>query len=341
MSGEIVTTEQRALTVADLKQRVDLHKQVQKEVMKEGIHYGTIPGCGDKKTLLKPGYELLLLTFNLGITFDIEDLSGDDIVHYRTKSRIINLATGRIICEGVGEASSEEEKYKWKKVVCDAEWDEYDSDRKRLKWKKKKYVPGQPASYYQEKQIRTNPADVANTILKMSKKRCGTDGTITATGCSDIYAQDMEGDGEQPPKPPMSPPQSKSEAGKKQEGEACPSCGNMSAVIESKPEYGGGYVCYKKKGGCGHKWGGDSNTPDTPEDELKKDMREIQAKLVKFDPKLKGNSEAKRDFANQALKVKFPDMDELKSMSDLTPEYAKELISHLDDLLEMKKGSEG
>jgi ERF superfamily len=35
---------------------------------------------------------------------------------------------------------------------------------------------------------------------------------------------------------------------------ACPKCGNIGAVIASKPEWGGGYVCYKKRGGCGEKF---------------------------------------------------------------------------------------
>lgn len=30
----------------------------------------------------------------------------------------------------------------------------------------------------------------------------------------------------------------------------CPACGS-DAIIASKPEYGGGFVCYKRKGGCG------------------------------------------------------------------------------------------
>jgi hypothetical protein len=33
----------------------------------------------------------------------------------------------------------------------------------------------------------------------------------------------------------------------------CPSCG-MSTIIKGKAEYGGGWVCFKKKGGCGAKY---------------------------------------------------------------------------------------
>lgn len=33
----------------------------------------------------------------------------------------------------------------------------------------------------------------------------------------------------------------------------CPSCG-LPAIIKGKAEYGGGWVCFKKRGGCGSKW---------------------------------------------------------------------------------------
>lgn len=35
---------------------------------------------------------------------------------------------------------------------------------------------------------------------------------------------------------------------------ACPQCGKIKPVIKGKPEYGGGWLCFKKKGGCGATW---------------------------------------------------------------------------------------
>lgn len=37
------------------------------------------------------------------------------------------------------------------------------------------------------------------------------------------------------------------------EGRPCPSCG-QKAIIRGKAEYGGGFVCWKKMGGCGAKF---------------------------------------------------------------------------------------
>ena len=34
----------------------------------------------------------------------------------------------------------------------------------------------------------------------------------------------------------------------------CPKCGKTDSVIKGKPEFGGGWLCYSKKNGCGEKW---------------------------------------------------------------------------------------
>lgn len=46
----------------------------------------------------------------------------------------------------------------------------------------------------------------------------------------------------------------------------CPNCKTSKAVIVGKQEYGGGLVCFKKKGGCGQAWG----TEKYPSSEQKK-----------------------------------------------------------------------
>lgn len=46
---------------------------------------------------------------------------------------------------------------------------------------------------------------------------------------------------------------------------ACPKCGKTHTVIESKPEYGGGYFCFPKKGGCSTKFQKDQDHPGQDE----------------------------------------------------------------------------
>lgn len=41
----------------------------------------------------------------------------------------------------------------------------------------------------------------------------------------------------------------------------CPQCQTNKSVIVGKAEYGGGFVCFTKKGGCGQKWQPDGEIP--------------------------------------------------------------------------------
>ena len=69
----VPTTDPAApLTVQQVLLHVSLIQQIMRAAMKEGEHYGRIPGCGDKPTLLKPGAEKLCLTFRLAPTYDVD-----------------------------------------------------------------------------------------------------------------------------------------------------------------------------------------------------------------------------------------------------------------------------
>jgi len=59
----------------------------------------------------------------------------------------------------------------------------------------------------------------------------------------------------------------------------CPDCGSGASVIKGKPEYGGGYLCYKKKGGCGAKWGSEP-AEEKPKRASNKDVNEARRVLV-------------------------------------------------------------
>lgn len=188
--GEIVVPEEKAfLTGAQIKTQVNAIQDVMRTVMKNGIHYGTIPGCGEKPALLKPGAEKIMLTFQLSNENVIEDLSTEDERRYRVSVKL-STRGGNPMGAGIGECSSSEEKFKWRRAICEEEYEETPVDRKRLKWTKGKEGP------YQIKQVRMNPVDIANTILKIGKKRGLIDAVLTSTAASDIFAQDFE---EMPP----------------------------------------------------------------------------------------------------------------------------------------------
>lgn len=184
---DVAVRESTPLTAAQIKAQVNLIQEVMQAVMKKDVHYGVIPGT-PKPTLYKAGAEKILSTFRIGVEPETEDLSNYETAHYRVKAKGFDQKTGALLGVGVGECSSDEEKYKWRRPVCDEEFNETPDDRKRIVWKR---GSGNNTNY-QQKQIRTNPADVANTILKMAKKRAQIDLTLTVTAASDVFDQDLE-----------------------------------------------------------------------------------------------------------------------------------------------------
>ena len=216
MENAIAIVENRPLTQQEVVAQKRLIQEVMKAVMKDGIHYGVIPGC-KQPTLYKAGSEAILSTFRIAVDPVVEDLSTHDCYRYRVTLRGI-IPSGEIVGAGVGECSTDEEKYKWRGAVNQKEFDATPEDRRRIKYTK-------PASWNpngEVAQVRTNPADLANTALKMAKKRAQIDLTLTATGASDVFAQDLEDLPEEvreeivrgetdkkQGKPPVSTPQSK------------------------------------------------------------------------------------------------------------------------------------
>jgi hypothetical protein len=175
------------LSVAALQERYEAILEVMANVLVEGKDYGRIPGT-DKPTIFKPGAEKLCLTFLLAATDPtIEDLTTADEVRYRVRVPIED-ASGRVLAVGVGEASTNEEKYRWRKPVCHEEWAETPEHLRREKW----FKGARGEKPYKGEQIRTSPADLANTALKMGHKRGFIHGVLLATGASSVFNQDLE-----------------------------------------------------------------------------------------------------------------------------------------------------
>jgi hypothetical protein len=172
------------LTAAEIKADVNLIQQVLKSVFKKDVHYGVIPGTA-KNTLYKPGAEKIMTTFRLNGEPLVDDLSTADEKRIRVRVRITHQVSKLEIGWGVGECSSNETKYKWIKAEKWA-YDGTPEDQRRIIWK-----PGKTENY-PVMQVRANIADVANTVLKMAKKRALIDATLTCTAASDVFEQDLE-----------------------------------------------------------------------------------------------------------------------------------------------------
>lgn len=174
----------RSLTAADMRAQVNLIQDVMRSVMIEGTHYGTIPGT-KSRSLYKAGAEKLMATFRLAADPEVEDLGCDGEVHYRIKVRVMSQS-GLLLGAGIGECSSQEEKYSWRRPICAEEFELTPENRRRVKFGKYQ------GRVEKQAQIRTNPADVRNTVLKMAKKRALVDAILTVTAASDIFTQDIE-----------------------------------------------------------------------------------------------------------------------------------------------------
>lgn len=186
MSTNLAVIDRGAMSKVQARMQTIL--DVMANVLEEGKDYGRIPGT-DKPSLYKPGAEKLMLTFQLAAARPtIDDLStDDDAVRYRVTVPIEG-PDGRALAVGIGEASSNEEKYRWRKPVVDEEFFDTPEAMRREKWFRGK--DGKPN--WKGKQVRTSPADVANTILKMAHKRGFIHGTLLATGASSVFNQDLE-----------------------------------------------------------------------------------------------------------------------------------------------------
>jgi hypothetical protein len=161
-------------------------QEVMKSVMKQNVHYGTIPGAGDKPTLLKSGAEVLCMTFRIADRYEVSDLSVPGSIRYRVTCIGEHQTTGEVLGSGLGECSSDEEKYRWRKAVCKEEFEATEPHMRRMKYGRKQ------GGHYTVEQVRTEPADLANTVLKMACKRAKIAMVLNVTAASDMFSQDLE-----------------------------------------------------------------------------------------------------------------------------------------------------
>jgi len=182
--GLISLYEDRPLPANTMKKQIEHIQELMASVMKENVHYGTIPQT-KKHSLWKPGAEKLLLTFGISVNIDIEDKSTEDAVAYRIKATAIHRQSGLSLGSAYGEASSNEEKYKWVASICNEEYDEKPDSKRRIKYKKRY----QSSEVDKIKQVKKEKEDIANTVLKMAEKRAIIGITLRVTAASDVFDQ--------------------------------------------------------------------------------------------------------------------------------------------------------
>ncbi len=204
---ELTVALERPLRIQEVVEQVKLVQQVMRDVMKDGEHYGVIPGCGDKPALLKPGAEKLSFTFRLAPEYQVTKSEREN--GHREYEVICTLrnVSGRSVGQGVGTCTTLENKYRYRGGVKESTGKavphEYWALRKSDPAAALELIGGKGFTVTKEdniwqiavqgeKQEHDNPADFYNTVLKMAKKRAHVDAVLTATATSDIFTQDVE-----------------------------------------------------------------------------------------------------------------------------------------------------
>jgi hypothetical protein len=252
MATEIVVQPVREAqtTIEQLKHRqAQIHKLLS-EVLKEGLDddYAEIPGT-KKKSLLKPGAEKICNLFQFVPTIaKVEELrEGDDVTFRVTVA--LSTSSGNLLGEGIGSASTKETKFAWRKAVCEEEWEDAEPSERRRKWFVDKYNGGAADITLQ---VRENPADKENSMLKIGKKRALIDAVLTVTGSSNLFTQDREED--------IDPGSGNGEP-KKQSS-------SQSSAKKAAPADQGPIIEAKQAGRFYYIWSKDRNPPRSP-DEVK------------------------------------------------------------------------
>lgn len=229
------------LNIATLSRRVNLIAEIKRDILIKDEHYGTIPGCGDKPTLLQPGAQQFASLFGL-VPRIIQETPQPGPEGYRPDTdghltftitiRMVHPGTGLEYADGVGMCSTMESRYRYRKTerTCPScgvaaiikGKSEYGGGW--LCWKKKdgcgaKFSEGDAAIEGQEtgKVEHGDPADYWNTVRKIAYKRAMVHSLLSTLGGSGSFTQDIEdspelygGRNEAPPDaPPLRQPQAK------------------------------------------------------------------------------------------------------------------------------------
>lgn len=177
----------KAVPLKYIKDHQEALSEMMRSILREEVDFGVIPGT-PKRSLWKPGAEKVLKRFNVHVGAPVvENMSQGDKIHYRV---MLPGVTPDGVCRGwgIGECSSFETKYRWRRALCQEEYDEFPpmQRRKHWRWDKRDNKP------VCDQQVQQDGENQVNTILKMAKKRALVDLCLTATAASDFFTQDED-----------------------------------------------------------------------------------------------------------------------------------------------------
>jgi len=139
--------------LASVLSKIGAFQELVKTQLQEGRDYGAIPGAGDRKVLLKPGAEKITVLLGLRSRFEIVGKVEDFEAGFFAYMVRCSLVAGN------GETITE--------------------GLGQANTKERKYA-------------KQDPFTLANTVLKMARKRALVDAALTVGSLSDIFTQDLE-----------------------------------------------------------------------------------------------------------------------------------------------------
>lgn len=212
-SSAIVSVEER---IVDVQMLGAVVRQLREHVFIDGQDYGTIPGTGDKPTLLLPGMEKLLRALRLRPEYVDRAVVRDydkPLFSFEIECRLYEIDTNLCVSTAVGNANSYESKWRWREAKracpkCGA------AAINRSKYPPRNNPNAEPGWYCFAKQggcgaefAANDPAiieqqtgrvenpdifDQVNTILKIAQKRALASAIKGAANVSQFFTVDIE-----------------------------------------------------------------------------------------------------------------------------------------------------
>jgi len=180
----MVINELDTSTVSKTLDKISNFQSIVQSTLRADVDYGVIPGT-QKPTLLKAGSEKICMLFGANPEYVFESKTEDydkEFFAYTIKCTL--MRNGNPVAQGVGSCNSKENKYRYKNYRENELPPDVDKDK----------IPHSIDRYGNKKyKLETDDScTIANTVLKMAKKRAYVDATLQIGALSEVFTQDLE-----------------------------------------------------------------------------------------------------------------------------------------------------
>jgi len=199
--------EEREVAVIDEAQvevvfrNIELLENLMKTKLKKEVDYYTQLFPGQTKPVLgDSGAQVIMNAFNCRPRHHVEEHTvegnkGQETIRYVIRTELVHRIHEVVLAEGLGSASSDEVKYKYRWVEEEELKEEFGFSEEELetfKSRDKKRRIDEKWVTVKEYRVR-NPEilDLDNTILKMCAKRSEVDAVMGLPGVSRVFTQDL------------------------------------------------------------------------------------------------------------------------------------------------------